>query len=199
MEGVKTEKMPITSYTDQPKAQCVFWTVERHGSTAIQRTFFTKYHLPGPSRRTIILWWQLNRNRGSHSLRGVVERQQAARKAKTDWRDVSSRSKMFSMRSWSLSWGVSHNRMACCKQEIEKVSFPFPDWTTTVRHKEDKSCCFCSALSGEAGGKCSLQLIVFSDECSFSLQGAMNKQNCRGSVLPNAQTLSTSHCRALQR
>lgn len=73
-QGAKAVNMSSSSYVAQKRAQYLRWMENEHIGTAIKRKILTRYCPPAPSKRTIILWYQIYVDRGRHSHRRGTER-----------------------------------------------------------------------------------------------------------------------------
>lgn len=173
--------MPNISYTNQQKAQCVIWMAEGHGGTAIQRKFFTKYRIKAPSRRTINLWYQSYTDRGSHSHRGGNGRPTIGDDKQNQIEEMFQADPRRSLREVGAVVGVHHTTVWHFLRNKLKL-YPYrlqigQQLSETDKNNRVTFAQLCKERLQENPNF--LKRIVFSDECIFSLKGAVNKHNCR--------------------
>lgn len=173
--------MASHGFLDSEKAQCVLWTAEGHGCTAIQRKFRTKYQKPAPARSSIRRWYQEYQARGNHSHMGGNGRPQISEENKDRIRTMFAEDPTLSLRIAATEIGIHHTTIWRFLRRELKL-FPYKLQLHQQISDEDKAkriefAQYCRNELGNESGY--LKRIVFSDECKFSLSGQVNKQNCR--------------------
>ena len=181
--------MPRTAFTDAQKAQCVIWTSEGYRPTAIQRLFRTKYECNAPSRKSILKWVEDYRSRGSHSHRGGNGRPGISEEKRSQIKEMFQTNPRRSLRDVAREVSLPHTTVwNVIRKQLNM--FPYRLQIAQQLSHDDKTnrLNFAQFLQAElVEDSHYLERIVFSDECSFSLGGAVNKQNCRiwGSERPD--------------
>lgn len=174
-------KMPPHNFSNPEKAQCVIWHFEGFSKTAIQRKFRTRYDKQAPCRRSIRNWIHQYQTDGNHAHRGGNGRPQISQDKKdliqqmleedprVSLRLVEARTVVFR----STVWRFLRRELHFFPYKLQVGSrLSDPDKHARLQYAHN----FLSKLAsdGDYAGK-----IWYSDECSFSLAGAVNKQNCR--------------------
>ena len=168
-------------FSNAEKAQCVIWSIEGYGDTAVQRRFRTKYRKSAPSRDSIWHWVTQYRSGSDHSHGRGNGRPQITYEQKAAIRQVLENNATVSLRDAERQTGVSKSTIQRYFRNELHV-FPYKLQVGPQLSDQDKqarvhfahSCL--SKLTEDAGY---LKRIIYSDECSFSLSGDVNKQNCR--------------------
>ena len=168
-------------FSKAEKAQCVIWSIEGYGDTAVQRRFRTKYKKSAPSRDSIRRWVTQYRSGGDHSHGGGNGRPQITDEQKAAIRQVLENNARVSLRDAERQTGVSKSTIQrYFRNELHvfpyklQVGPQLSDQDKQARVHFAQSCL--SKMTEDAGY---LKRIIYSDECSFSLCGGVNKQNCR--------------------
>ena len=163
------------------KAQCVLWNAEGYGDTAIQRRFRTKYSKCAPSRASIRFWVEQYRLNGDQSHAGGNGRPSITAQQKQAVCDLVRSNPRISLRAAEQQTAVSKSTIQrIFKQELRLFPYKLQigsqlsdaDKQARVQYAE-------YALSKLAVDPECLKRVIYSDECSFSLSGGVNKQNCR--------------------
>ena len=163
------------------KAQCVLWNAEGYGDTAIQRRFRTKYNKSAPSRASIRFWVEQYRSGGDHSHGGGNGRPPITAQQKQAVRNLLRSNPRVSLRAAEQQTGVSKSTIHRIFRQELRV-FPYKLQIGTQLSNDDKQARVQYAqysLSKLAADPDFLKKVIYSDECSFSLSGRVNKQNCR--------------------
>ena len=186
---LKVPTMPRVPYTDAQKAQCVIWQAEGNGPTAIQRLFRTKYQTHAPSRKIIKKWVEDYHKRGSHAHRGGNGRPQISDEKKAEIKQLFSDNPRRSLREVGRTVSLPHTTIWYFLRK-ELGMFPYRLQMAQQLSDDDKTnrLTFVQRIHQKIIEDPEfLNKIIFSDECSISLEGGVNKQNCRiwGSERPD--------------
>jgi hypothetical protein len=173
--------MPNTSFSNSEKAQCVIWYAEGYRETAIQRKFRTKYRKTPPSRGAIRLWRQDYQQRGTHAHRGGNGRPQLSEEKKATIKSMFSDNPRLSLRQAESQIQVPKSTLwDFLRKELHL--YPYKLQMGMALSDEDKQnrITFAHYIRSEFSNNNDYDSrLIFSDECSFSLSGGVNKQNCR--------------------
>jgi len=177
----KAPSMPSGTFSDAQKAQCVIWKSAGNGTTAIRRLFETKYGKPVPSRPTIEKWFEDYQTRGTHSHRGGNGRPNISEEKRQEIKRLITEDPQRSLRNVGRIVSLPHTTVWYFLRKQLNM-FPYRLQIAQQLSEVDKTnrlnfaqLCQTNMLENSAY----LESIVFSDECSVSLGGAVNKQNCR--------------------
>jgi len=173
--------MPPHGFSTSEKAQCVIWHFEGISNTAIKRKFRTKYAKKPPSRRSIRNWIDQYQTDGDHSHRGGNGRPRVSAERREVIRLMFEEDPRVSLRFVESRTGVSRATIwRFLRQELHLFPYKLqmgsqlsdPDRHARLQYAHN----FLAnvANDGDYGSK-----IFYSDECSISLSGGVNKQNCR--------------------
>lgn len=192
--------MTSTSYTAQQKTLSVLWMAERHRGIANQKTFFTTYRLPAPSRPTIIPWYRSYGDGGSHSRRKGTERPEIGKEKQNQIEEMLQVDSRRSLREVGLSLG-------CIIQPIDAfLARSLRCFLTASRlenYLQKQTRMIVLLLLSYTRRTC--RRILISCSASFSPTNAVSRprvlytSKTAKSGDPRAQELFMSHRRALQR
>lgn len=181
--------MSRSGYSDDMRAQCVIWSIQGHGSTAVQTLFTQTYHRNPPARSTIRQWRDDYQTRGSHSHRGGNGRPQISQGRRARIRELFDNNPRLSLRTVASEVGVAHSTVwNILRNELNRFPYKLQRTTTLTEDHKIRRKQFAQTCRRELRDDAEyLKRIVFSDECKFTLSGQVNKQNCRiwGTERPN--------------
>ena len=171
-------RMPLTTYSDAQKAQCVMWASNGHGPTAIRRFYQTKYGGASPSSTEISQWGTDYEERGTHAHRGGNGRPSISDAKKTQIKQLFHDNPKRSLRDVASEVHVHHTTVwALVRKELKM--FPYRLQIAPQLSDADKTnrLAFAHLIKQKLQENPDfLKRIVYSDECSFSLGGAVKKQ-----------------------
>ena len=171
-------RMPRATYSDAQKAHCVMWASNGHGPTAIRRLHRTKYGGAPPSRTSISQWVTDYEECGTHAHRGGNGRPSFSDAKKAQIKQLFHDNPKRSLRDVASEVHVHHTTVwAIVRKELNM--FPYRLQIAPQLSDADKTnrLAFAHLIKQKLQENPDfLQRILYSDECGFSLWGAVNKQ-----------------------
>ena len=100
--------MSRNGYSDTERAQCITWSLQTHGMTAVQELFQNGYNRTPPARSTIRQWREDYQSRVLHAHRGGNGRQQISKERRVRIRLLFNDDPQLPFRTVAAGLGVHH-------------------------------------------------------------------------------------------